>query len=78
MELFLYVVNYGLFSLYCLIQQLQGDPNLLKMLNLGEYHSVHIHMNISTELNMLQQKFKDFPSDVKFSLSKEIKGNIYL
>lgn len=54
--------------------QLQGDPNLLKMLNLGEYHSAHIHMNISTELKVIQQKLKDFPSDVKAGLQQNVEG----
>lgn len=64
--------------MYNYLQQLQGDPNLLKMLNLGEYNSVHIHMNISMELKAVQQKFENFPSNVKLGLNKQIKGKKYI
>lgn len=64
------------FVLFFFVVQLQGDPNLMKMLSLGEYHSGHNHMNISTELKVVQQKFKDFPSDVKTNLDQTIKGTL--
>lgn len=55
--------------------QLRGDPNLLRMLNLGEYHSNSKHLNISVELKAIQERFRNFPSTVKLDVSKNVEGN---
>lgn len=51
---------------------MQGDPNLLRMLNLGEYHSNNHHVNISMEMRNVQTKIRDFPSLIKMDLSKNV------
>lgn len=53
---------------------MQSDPNLLRMLNLGEFHSNNKHINISTELRTVQEKVRDLPSVIKTDLSKNIAG----
>lgn len=49
---------------------MQSDPNLLRMMNLGEYHSNNHHINISMEMKNVQNKIHEFPSTVKVDLSK--------
>lgn len=51
---------------------MQSDPNLLRMLNLGEYHLNNRHINISMEMRNIQSKIEDFPSTVKMDLAKNI------
>lgn len=53
---------------------MQSDPNLLRMMNLGEYHSNNHHINISTEMKNVQAKIHDFPSTVKVDLSKNVEN----
>lgn len=53
---------------------MQSDPNLLRMLNLGEYHSNNHHINISTEMRNVQTKVHEFPSVVKMDLAKNIES----
>lgn len=45
------------------------------MLNLGEYYVNNAHMNISTELQVAQAKFQNFPSGVKYEMAKHEEGN---
>lgn len=54
--------------------KLQGDPILIRMLNLGEFYSNNIHVNISTELQATQGKFHNFPASVKQELEKNKDG----
>lgn len=51
---------------------MQSDPNLLRMLNLGEYHSNNHHINISTELKTVQDRIHDFPQLIKMDLTKNM------
>lgn len=53
---------------------MQSDPNLLRMLNLGEYHSNNHHINISMEMKNVQSKVHDFPSIVKVDLEKNVES----
>lgn len=54
--------------------QMQSDPNLLRMLNLGEYHLNNRHINISTELRTIQDKIQDFSSVIKIDLNKNVES----
>lgn len=54
--------------------QMQSDPNLLRMLNLGEYHSNNHHVNISMEMRNVQNSIRNFPSLIKLDLSKNIEN----
>lgn len=40
------------------------------MLNLGEYHTNNNHVNISTELKIVQSKLREYPNNVKLDLAK--------
>lgn len=51
---------------------MQSDPNLLRMMSLGEYHSNNHHINISTEMRNVQNRIHEFPSTVKVDLSKNV------
>lgn len=53
---------------------MKSDPNLLRMLNLGEYHSNNKHINISSELKSVQDKVRDLPSVIKMDLAKNIEN----
>lgn len=53
---------------------MQSDPNLLRMLNLGEYHSNNHHMNISMEMRNVQNSIRNFPSIIKMDLRKNIEN----
>lgn len=59
-----------------MLSQLRSDPNLLRMLNLGEYHSNAKHLNISVELKSVQERFSNFPSAVKTDVSNNVQGTI--
>lgn len=45
------------------------------MLNLGDFHINNKHVNISTELKLVQMKVRDFPLAVKMDLNKTIESN---
>lgn len=53
---------------------MQSDPNLLRMLNLGEYHLNNRHLNISMEMKNVQDKINNFPSVVKMDLTKSVES----
>lgn len=55
-----------------ILTRMQSDPNLLRMLNLGEYHSNNHHVNISMEMRNVQTKIRDFPSLIKMDLIKNV------
>lgn len=49
---------------------MSSDPNLLRMMNLGEYHVNTKHINISTEMRSVQDRMMDFPSIVKTDMKQ--------
>lgn len=55
-------------------KQMQSDPNLLRMLNLGEYHSNNHHTNISIEMKLVQDRVHDYPTTVKMDLNKNVES----
>lgn len=59
------------------LSKLQSDPNLLRMMNLGEIHMNNHHINISTELKMVQSKIHDFPTNVKMNLTQTTQSTFH-
>lgn len=53
---------------------MQSDPNLLRMMNLGEYHVNNKHINISTEMRSIQDRMLDFPSIIKIDMKKNVEN----
>lgn len=53
---------------------MQSDPNLLRMMNLGEYHINNKHMNISTEMRSVQDKMLDFPMTIKIAMKSNVES----
>lgn len=57
-------------------EQLQSDPNILRMLNLGDFHMNSKHINISTELKLVQTRVIEFPDTVKLDLNRTIESKL--
>lgn len=48
------------------------------MLNLGDFHMNNKHINISTELKLVQSRVSEFPDTVKMDLNHTIEGKLFL
>ncbi|XP_055313927.1 prominin-1-A isoform X2 [Sitodiplosis mosellana] len=57
-----------------ILTRMQSDPNLLRMMNLGEYHVNSKHINISTEMRAVQDRMMDFPSVIKMDMKKNVES----
>lgn len=55
-------------NLFFCCLQMQSDPNLLRMMNLGEYHINNKYINISTEMRAVQDRMMAFPSVIKIDM----------
>lgn len=53
---------------------MQSDPNLLRMLHLGEYHSSNHHTNISLEMKAMHEKIENYPAVIKMDLNKNVES----
>lgn len=60
------------------LTKMQSDPNLLRMLNLGEIHLNNQQMNISTEMKAVQNKLHDFPINVRLNLTQTSQSKILI
>lgn len=60
------------------LTKMQSDPNLLRMLHLGEIHLNNQHMNISTEMKAVQNKLHDFPINVRLNMTQTSQSKKHL
>lgn len=48
------------------------------MLNLGDFHMNNQHINMSTELKLVQSRVTEFPDTVKMDLNRTIESKLAL